>query len=201
MISNRWFRPLVAVVGMCVAAQAARAEGNVTERIEPYAIEGTSGAGLYASIGERGPLVGNQVRTIAHTHFKLTWSRDYQRRGNACTLASARPKLIITYTLPQPAQKLPAALQKRWDVFIGGIREHEKVHGEHIKAMVRRIEETTIGFSVEDDPKCRKIREQIKEPLSQASLAQRQQSRDFDRVEMGEGGTLRRLVLGLVRQD
>lgn len=185
----------------CSLAAQARAEGKVIEQEQPYAISGTSGAGLYTSIGEHGPVVGNGVRTIAHTNFKLTWTRDYQRRGNACTLVSARPKLIITYTLPKPSAKLPPSVQRRWDIFINGVREHEKVHGEHIRQMVKRIEDTTIGVTVDNDPGCRKIREQIKEPLSQASLAQRQQSRDFDRVEMGEGGTIRRLVLTLINGD
>ncbi len=67
--------------------------------------------------------------------------------------------------------------------------------------MVKRIEATTIGFTVDDDPKCTKIREAIKEPLSQASLAQRRQSREFDRVEMGEGGPIRRLILGLLNGE
>jgi predicted secreted Zn-dependent protease len=195
-----WGLFLAVPVAVCVAAQA-RADGQVIERTEPYAISGTSGPELYASIGERGPLVGEGVRTIAHTNFKLTWTRDYQRRGNACTLASARPKLIITYTLPKPSAKLPPAVQKRWEVFIDGIRRHEKVHGEDIKSMVKRIEATTIGFTVDNDPKCTKIREAIKEPLSQASLAQRRQSREFDRVEMGEGGNIRRLILGLLNGE
>lgn len=192
-----WGLLLAVPVAAFVSAQAF-AEGQVIERTEPYAISGTTGPELYASIGERGPLVGEGVRTIAHTNFKLTWRRDYQRRGNACTLASARPKLIITYTLPKPSAKLPPAVQKRWDVFIDGLRRHERMHGEDIKTMVKRIEATTIGFTVDNDPKCTKIREAIKEPLSQASLAQRKQSRDFDRVEMGEGGNIRRLILGLV---
>jgi predicted secreted Zn-dependent protease len=179
-------------------AANARADGQIVERVEPYSISGASGPELYASIGERGPLVGEGIRALAHTNFKLTWSRDFQRRGNACTLASARPKLIITYTLPKPAAKLAPAVQKRWDIFIDGIHRHEKVHGEDIKAMVKRIEATTIGFTVDGDPKCRKIREAIKEPLAQASLAQRQQSRSFDRVEMAEGGNMRRLILGLL---
>lgn len=195
---DRWPGLLALAIGICVSAAVARADGQVIERSETYAITGTSGAELYASIGEHGPLVGEGVRTIAHTNFKLTWSRNYKPRGSACTLVSARPKLVITYTLPRPAGKLPAAVQKRWDIFIDGLRRHEKVHGDHIKEMVKRIEQTTIGVSVENDPKCTKIREEIKKPLSEASLAQRQKSRDFDRVEMGEGGNIRRLVLDLV---
>lgn len=197
-IGNAVRHAFVAAVCAFVLVPAARAEGLVIEQEAPYAISGTTGAELYASIGEKGPLVGNGVRAIAHTNFKLTWSRDYRRRGNACTLASARPKLIITYTLPKPSGKLPPGVLQSWEMFIEGIRRHEKVHGEHMKAMVARIEQTTIGVTVDNDPKCQKVREAIKEPLSQASLAQRQQSRDFDRVEMGAGGSVRQLVLGLV---
>jgi predicted secreted Zn-dependent protease len=183
-----------------VGVSVARADGQFIEKIEPYAIIGTSGVELYASIGERGPVVGDQVRTIAHTNFKLTWSRKYEPRGNTCTLVSARPKLIVTYTLPRPAGKLPAALQKRWDIFIDGVRRHEKVHGDHIREMVARIEQTTIGVTVQNDPKCKKIREEIKTPLSQASLDQRQRSREFDRIEMSDGGNIHRLILQLVNE-
>lgn len=70
-----------------------------------------------------------------------------------------------------------------------------------MKAMLKRIEATTIGVSVPNDPGCQKIRKQIQTPLSEASLAQRQESSEFDRVEMGPGGNIQRLVLGLVNGD
>jgi predicted secreted Zn-dependent protease len=182
-----------------LATATARAEGQIIEREEAYAVAGKTGIALYTSIGERGPVIGGKARTIAHTNFRLTWSRDYRpREGGACTLASARPKLIITYTLPKPAEKLPAATQKRWDAFIDGIRLHEKAHGDFIKEMVARIEKSTIGVSVPDDPKCQKIRKEIQKPLSEASLEQRRRSRDFDRDEMGKGGNIQRLILDLV---
>jgi len=179
------------------AVVAAGAEGRVVEQEKPYVIEGNSGIELYRSIGERGPRLG-VARAIAHTNFKLTWSRKYEPQGNACTLVSARPNLVITYTLPKPAKPLSGDAAARWKIFIDGIRKHEKVHGEMIREMVARIEKTTIGMSAPDDPKCVKIRKAILVPLSEASLAQRQQSRDFDRVEMSEGGNMHRLILGLV---
>lgn len=188
----------VAATAICVTAGPVPARGETVEQVSHYSIKGSSGVELYTSIGERGPLVGDKTRTIAHTNFKLTWSRQYVPKGSACTLVSARPRLVITYTLPKPSGKLAPALQKRWDVFYEGLRLHEKVHGDHIKEMLARIERTTIGVTVENDPKCTKIREQIKEPLSQASLEQRQKSRDFDRIEMGDGGNIQRLILDLV---
>lgn len=194
----------VATLTACVTALIATtpATAKTIEQEKPYAITGTTGAELYASIGQNGPEVGrNGGRVIAHTFFKLTWRRNYVPENGGCTLKSATPTLIITYTLPKPANALPPPVQKRWDIFIEGLRRHEKVHGDHIKAMLARIEQTTIGVSVANDPGCQKIRQQIQKPLSDASIAQRQQSRDFDRVEMGAGGEIQRLILELVNGD
>lgn len=176
---------------------AARADWKPVEKVETYAISGQSGPELYQSIGENGPKLG-VVRAIAHTNFKLTWTRDYQARAEACVLVSARPKLIITYTLPSPSAPLPPAIQKNWEVFIAGVSAHEKVHGETIVDMVRKIEAATVGLSVADDPKCSKIRVEMTKRLSELSQAQRQASRDFDRVEFGQGGNLQKLILALV---
>ena len=192
------------LLSVCVAALlvATSAIAKTIEQEKPYAITGTTGAEIYASIGRNGPEVGRSGgRVIAHTFFKLTWRRNYVPENGGCTLKSATPTLIITYTLPKPANPLPPAVQKRWDIFIDGLRRHEKVHGDHIKAMLAQIERTTIGVSVPNDPGCQKIRQEIQKPLSEASIVQRQQSRDFDRVEMGGGGAIQRLILELVNGD
>ncbi|PWK75709.1 DUF922 domain-containing protein [Aminobacter sp. AP02] len=193
--ANHWLRACAVV--LAIVPSAVRAEGQTVEQVKTYAISGSSAAELYASIGERGPKAG-MGRAIAHTNFKLTWQRKYEPQGGACTLVSAKPKLIITYTLPQPTGRLPAELQKRWDVFYEGVRRHELVHGQMIKEMVATIERTTIGVSAASDPNCKKVRQEIIKPLSEASLAQREKSRDFDRVELGDGGNVHRLILGFV---
>ncbi|RVG07801.1 DUF922 domain-containing protein, partial [Sinorhizobium meliloti] len=122
---------LLACVLMTPAA--ARAEWQAVEKIKTYAITGQSGPELYASIGERGPQVGGLGRAIAHTSFKLTWRRKYEERDGACVLASALPKLTITYTLPELAGKLPAGIETHWQTFIAGVKKHELVHGDFIK--------------------------------------------------------------------
>lgn len=175
----------------------AHAQWKPVEKVETYAISGQSGPELYRSIGENGPNVG-VGRAIAHTNFKLTWTRDYQARAGACVLVSARPKLIITYTLPSPSSPLPTAVEKNWEVFLAGVSAHERVHGATIVDMVRKIEAATVGLMVADDPKCSKIRTEMTKRLSALSQAQRQASRDFDRVELGQGGNLQKLILALV---
>ena len=190
-------RLCLSLAALLALPPAAHADWKPVEKVETYAISGQSGPELYRSIGENGPKLGI-ARAIAHTNFKLTWTRDYQARGGACMLASARPKLIITYTLPSPTAPLPPAVQRNWEVFIAGVSAHEKVHGATIIDMVRKIEAATVGLSVADDPKCSKIRAEMTRRLSDLSLAQRQASRDFDRVELGQGGNLQKLILALV---
>jgi predicted secreted Zn-dependent protease len=133
-------------------------------------------------------------RVIAHTFFKLTWQRDYQPQGDACVLKSARPKLIITYTLPKPAGKLDPALQARWDRFAAGLIAHEKVHGAGIIDMVDRIVAFSTGLTAENDPGCKKVRAELTTYLDQLSKAQRQGSRDFDSKEFGQDGNMLKLI-------
>ena len=184
--------------GLLLTSPALAADWKAIEREKPYLVQGTTGPELYASIGERGPEVGGLTRTIAHTTFKLTWTRDYQPRGGGCVLASAKPKLIITYTLPKPASRLSGAVRGNWDAFIAGVRDHEKVHGEMVKDMVREIERISIGLTVENDPNCKKIRRELTRRLAEISQQQRSRSRDFDRVELGNGGNIHQLILRLV---
>jgi predicted secreted Zn-dependent protease len=170
---------------LALDSPAARAQDwKPVERQQLYTIKGTTGPELYASIGERGPEVGGLMRTIAHTTFKLTWTRDYQPRDGGCVLASARPKLTITYTLPKPAARLSGSVGANWDTFIAGVRDHEKVHG----AML----------TVDNDPNCRKIRQELTRRLAAISQEQRRKSREFDQVELGNGGNIQRLILRLV---
>jgi predicted secreted Zn-dependent protease len=178
----------------------ARAEWQAVEKVQNYPIAGKSPPELYASIGERGPKIGDGVRVIAHTNFKLTWTRKYETQGDACTLVSVVAKVIITYTLPKPAEQLPPAIARRWEIFIGGVRAHERVHGGFIKEMVTKIETATAGLSVPDDPKCQKIRTELTSRLSEISDFRQRQDRDFDQAEMSKGGKIQQLILALVNE-
>lgn len=180
----------------------AHADWQPVEIIKTYAITGTSGAQLYDSIGERGPLLGPKVRAIAHTDFKLTWTRKYEPQPDgACTITVNIPKLIITYTLPKPVRQLPAQTRRSWQKFITGVEAHERVHGGYIKDMVKEIEAMSVGFSVPDDPKCSKIRVELTKRLGEISKKERQRNVEFDKVEFSDGGNLQQLVLKLVREE
>lgn len=167
------------------------------ERIDAYQVEGQTGIALYESIGARGPQVG-VGRVIAYTTFDLKWSRDYRPENGGCRLAAAKPHLTIIYKLPLAPKQLPEKTRSLWTTFIAGIEKHERVHGAQILDLVRQIEAVSVGMFVSDDPKCQKIRQQLTEKLAILSQAQRAKSRDFDKVEMSNGGNVHQLILALV---
>jgi len=184
---------------VCGWGGSAQAQWRYAEQVKTYPISGTSGIELYSSIGENGPKIGSHVRAIAHTDFKLLWSRNYvPQPDGSCTLQSARPNLTITYVLPKPVTSLPPELEREWGVFIEGVRKHERVHAEQIKSMVSEIEKVSVGMTVPADPKCTKIRTQLTEKLGEISRARVKASQDFDKVELSEGGNVHQLILNLV---
>ena len=187
----------IVAASLSFAGSAMAQDWQATERVEPYTVQGTTGLEIYQSIGERGPKLGI-ARVIAHTGFKLTWTRKYERQGNACVITVNKPKLIITYTLPKLKSKLPEPLKGRWDTFIAGVTAHEKIHGDFIKEMVKQIEAMSVGMTVENDPNCQKIRPELQARLGELSDAQRARSRDFDKVELSDGGNVHQLILQLV---
>lgn len=193
------FRKLLLAANLLSTPALAQAEWQPVEKVKSYAVNGQSGAVLYESIGEKGPKLGPVGRAIAHTDFKLTWSRKYEPQDDgACVLVSARPNLVITYTLPKAAGKLPQAVRQSWETFITGVTAHEKLHGEFIIDMVQKIEAISVGLRAEDDPDCQKIRQDLTRQLGELSSEQRQRSRDFDRLELSEGGNVHQLILQLV---
>tara|TARA_R110002126_G_scaffold286859_1_gene439051 strand:+ start:9510 stop:10112 length:603 start_codon:yes stop_codon:yes gene_type:complete len=196
---KRLFSAAAALLLLLLLTLPAHAQIRAKEVDKTYAISGTTGAALYQSIGERGPrLRGGTSSAIAQTDFDLKWGRDYKRDGTDCVLAAAQPFLTITYTFPKPAENLAPDVAARWRTFIAGIRAHEAVHGEYITAMAQDIFDTTVGFRQPNDPSCKKIRNGIQAPLKAAFARYKARTRAFEEAEMGAGGNVRRLILGLV---
>nr|WP_307369233.1 DUF922 domain-containing protein [Peteryoungia aggregata] len=178
-------------------AEAAAADWQATERVEHYNVSGSSPMELYKSIGERGPKL-SLGRVIAHTTFKLTWQRDYQQQGAACVLATAKPKLIITYTLPKPAQKLAPEVAAKWQAFYDGIVTHEKLHGQFMKDLTQAIQDVSIGLRDENDPGCKKVRAALQAQLKPISDAHVARHSEYDQVEMSPGGAVHQLILSFL---
>ena len=193
---------LTMLAALILAALPASGAGawEAAERIESYAVSGSSAIELYRSIGENGPKAG-AGRAIAFTTYELLWSRDYRPEAGGCTLKSARPHLTIIYRLPRPSAKLAAPLEALWARFIAGIDKHERVHGDIILDAVRRIEAATVGLRVEGDAGCKAIRAEVQKHVAAAAADMRARNRDFDKREMSDGGNVHKLILALVNEE
>lgn len=189
----------ILILPLLLLALPAHADIRAKEVVKTYAISGTTGLALYQSIGAHGPRIrGGASSAIAKTDFDLKWGRDYKRDGKDCVLAVVRPFLTITYTLPKPAKNLAPDVAARWRVFIAGIRAHEAVHGQYITEMAQDIYDTTLGFRQKNDPNCRAIRNAIQTPLKAAFARYKARNHAFEEAEMGTGGNVQRLILGLI---
>jgi predicted secreted Zn-dependent protease len=187
----------VLVASTAAALPVAAQEWQATEKVEHYKVNGTEPMELYQSIGERGPKL-SLGRVIAHTTFKLTWQRDYQQQGQACVLATAKPKLVITYTLPKPAQTLAPEVAVKWKLFYDGIVEHEKLHGQFMKDLTQQIQDVSIGLRDENDPGCKKVRAALQAQLKPISDAHVARHGEYDQVEMSPGGAVHQLILAFL---
>jgi predicted secreted Zn-dependent protease len=85
-------------------------------------------------------------------------------------------------------------------VFSEGVRKHELLHGQMIVEMVKEIEAVSVGLSVPDDAKCAKIRKELTARLGEISRRNRERHRDYDKVEMNDGGNVHQLILNLVNE-
>lgn len=181
---------ILPMVFMAVFATGASAQ---EAREKPYAISGSSGIALYESIGSNGP-----KGAIAETRFDLTWQRLFDEEGGSCSLVRFRPKLAITIVLPKPSGRLSPALRRKWDVFIAGVRKHEQQHVRMIKEMVPQTEAAVAGAKVDNDRNCAKVKREVSRRIDEAIAGYKARSRDFDRLELSEGGNVHRLILALV---
>ena len=93
---------------------------------------------------------------------------------------------------------MPASTRRAGETFVPGGIKHEKVHGEMIVDLVKAIENTSIGLSAPNDRDCQKVRAELQSRLGPLSQEQRRRSREFDQVEMRDGGNVHNLVLRLV---
>lgn len=190
------FGATVALVLATLTYAGAEPQGVTKEKT--YPISGATGIELYTSIGEHAAGNGGH---IAETSFALTWSRLFDEEGGDCRLVRMRPKLTITYVYPKPTGKLSSDLSRRWDRFAAGLRKHEEVHGRMIRELVTKTETAVAGAIVSDDKNCAKVKREVSRRIDEQAAAHKARSREFDRVELSDGGNVHRLILALVNGD
>jgi predicted secreted Zn-dependent protease len=75
---------------------------------------------------------------------------------------------------------------------------HERVHGQHLIEMTEAILAATVGLEVAGDSGCKAIRAEVLARVKTEVANYKARARAFDGAEMGKGGNIERLILGLV---
>jgi predicted secreted Zn-dependent protease len=188
----------VLVAGVLVAfASAAAAEVKVSVQKTYYKISGKTGAALLDAMDRSGPKHGFLTRAIAQTRYAVTWQIEWAQAGNTCKVRAANAELDIKYMYPRVAGGVPAPLERRWDRFFSGVREHEEVHGRIAREMVVAAEKRVLGFSMKNDRSCasrREVKRRVEEVYSRYEAKQIA----FDKVEHRDGGNVQGLVAALI---
>ncbi|RFC68731.1 MULTISPECIES: DUF922 domain-containing protein [Mesorhizobium] len=192
------FRLGAGLLTICLIATVANADETIIGKVieKTYAVKGGTAYDLYVSIGENGPR-----GAIANTDYSLTWKRLFDEEGGDCRLVSAKPIFTTTYLLPKATGNLKPPLDRLWQDFITGVREHEHQHGQMLQEMVKTTQERIANARVENDKTCAKVKRVVSDIIEQERQTYRSRSRDFHRAELAEGGNLHQLILTFVNGD
>ncbi len=78
------------------------------------------------------------------------------------------------------------------------VKRHEKAHGEMARQMARAVERSLVGFTVPNDPGCRKARAESKRRMQRIYADYEARQIKFDQREHRDGGPVERLIDRLV---
>jgi predicted secreted Zn-dependent protease len=175
-------------------ASAAAAGTKVLVKTRAYDIIGTTGPTLLEAMDRKGPKHGFMTRAIAQTTYTVDWDLDVTQTNGRCRLRHANGTLNLTYTFPRIASTITPALQKRWNRFFAGVRDHEEAHGRIAKDMMRATERSISGLIFAGDPQCNKTRREARLRIDTAFAEYEAKQNAFDAREHRNGGHVEHLT-------
>jgi predicted secreted Zn-dependent protease len=183
----------------CLAASPALCGVRTTVRTETYAIAGNTGEALLDAMDRRGPRHGLLARAMAQTRYKVDWDTNWLRSGSRCRLKSADATLSIVYRYPELARPAPRNLERRWNAFMAGVRQHEETHGRLAHRMVLVAHKSVSRLARKDDL-CIRSKRQFERIIDAVYAKYEARQARFDDLEHGEGGNVDRLLFMLTRE-
>ena len=201
---HRCFRFFVACSSLaallCAVPHEAAAKPRITLSVRYYPVRGTTGLQLIEEMDRIGPKQGFMSRAIAQTVYSLQYGADYSASGGVCRVRKARVKLDITQIFPEPADKLPPPLARRWTRFMAGVHQHENTHVRIAHDLADISERTILRTVTHDDPNCRRMRTLLKRTIRGIYAAYDAKQNAFDQKEHRPGGHIEKLVMALIRR-
>lgn len=190
----------VVVIGACGSfAGDAVAGVTVTVKMRNYVIAGKTGEALLAAMDRKGPKHGFLTRAIAQTRYSVGWKIEWGETRTACRVKSVDGELAITYTYPRVGGPVSPELRRRWGRFLSGVRKHEEMHGAIARQMIKKAEKSVSKLTIQNDPKCRKSRKEVKRRIDAIYAEYEKKQINFDAREHRDGGPVEGLIAALTR--
>lgn len=190
---------LAALAALGTTADAAAGGIAVETKIAAYPVAGKSGEELLLQMNRKGPRHGFLTRAIAQTSYVVKWDFAWESEKGGCRLKDADARLAITYTYPRATSKMPAALARKWQTFLRGVRRHEETHGTLARRMVAAAQRSIAGVAFPRDAGCRAARAEVKRRVDAVYAVYESRQRAFDAREHADNGKVVRLVEALAR--
>ena len=174
---------------------------KLTVHVRTYDVAGKTGAELIDSMDGLGPRHGHATRAIAETGYTVHWDLDVKRDNGICRLREATGKIDLTYTFPRRTSPSGRALNRRWDRFMAGVRQHEHTHGRIAKQMMRATGTALAGLERPDNWFCTGLRWDARRRIDTIYAEYEAKQNAFDAREHRAGGHVDHLVNGLMGKN
>jgi predicted secreted Zn-dependent protease len=141
-------RCLCLALGLC--AWPAGAAVHLTDRIEHYAIRGTTPPDLRREMSAKGPLGAGGRRFDGYTRWDVSWRYRYDKTSRGCSIASVTTTVKVTMTLPRWTNESSAsdALRHQWARYLSALEQHEQGHRRHGIDAAAEIDSTIAAMPV-----------------------------------------------------
>ena len=180
---------------------AASAGTKLTVHVRTYNVEGRTGAALVEAMDGLGPRHGHATRAIAETGYTVHWNLDVTRDKGVCRLRQAVGTIDLTYTFPRRTSSAGPALDRRWDRFMAGVRQHEHTHGRIAKQMMRATDTALAGLQRRDNWFCTNLYSEARRRIDTIYADYEARQNAFDAREHRDGGHVDRLVHALIGKN
>lgn len=173
-------RRILPFIVILLIALPVRAEVRKTTSVEYYRVLGRTAADIINSMKRLSPVKLKGKTFHAHTRSNIRYKVSWTKRGDRCSISKATVNIHITYKYPRLAQT-PADRKTRmwWQKFIGGLKEHELIHGRIALEGAHRVDKALNSLK---SIRCDNIKNRIKAKADSILQEVRREQVEYDRV-------------------
>jgi predicted secreted Zn-dependent protease len=148
-IDRLWFHFGLMLIALLVGALPTQAAVGITERLERYAISGSTPSDLRREMNSKGFRDNGGQIFDGYTRWDITWRYRYNNFGNACAIVSVATRVTVTITLPKWDGEITADNDTRsqWSRYLAALELHERGHRQLAIDAAKEIDRVISGMN------------------------------------------------------